>query len=677
MNVPGSAKACPGCAYPLNGARPGSIGPVGLLLSLVGVAFAAVALLQVVLFINGEIRLSNSGLPQQAMKIAQASPELRKLMGGEAKAAGLPLGWISRYYGADFAQWSAPIKGPSGPGDLHAVANGIGGDWEFFRLTFVPNKNEGAGAIDLTPVPGRLSLPPVMPKTVYLLPLDLAPEDSLAWAPAYYQGKLGIDVKLLPSLAVSAAVEHGNQRQLDAEKCVELMRHAYPDLNKDPGAILVGVTSRDMTIVSFHWSYAENYRHGDRFGMVSSARYQPFPLLGKWNPEWRVSRLQKMLTKNVVMLYFDLPLSNDETSLLSGGVVSANDVDAMTGKIIGAAGTWKSFTNSGEPQVTICDIPGRKPFWTLDSSDEGLPDVSAQVFNADVGLGLFMQRKADFQFDGKFPLTFMRVSRNQEDHSRQFGIGAMDSLDMYLIGQMGNYVDLLSPDGARVHYAHVPAAAGQSGDTYVTHNYAGEFSDSVAVYAGDGWRITRKDGWTFTFPYRPKALGAQVTVLTGYSDAAGNTYAMERNPAGDLLSLTTPGGEWLHFDSDEQHRFRHISDASGREVSYEYDAGGRLTKVTDNAGHSDVYTYDARGQMLTAAHGSDAPVITNEYEVDGHIKSQTMAGGARFEYHYVQDRWGRGNAMVPDLITDPNGLLTFIKYVGGGYQQSLPEPPPH
>ena len=60
----------------------------------------------------------------------------------------------------------------------------------------------------------------------------------------------------------------------------------------------------------------------------------------------------------------------------------------------------------------------------------------------------------------------------------------------------------------------------------------------------------------------------------------------------------------------------------------------------------------------------------------GRIRNQIMAGGGKCDYHYVQDGLGRGNAMVPDLIADPNGLMTYIKYVRGGYMQSLPVPPP-
>lgn len=89
------------------------------------------------------------------------------------------------------------------------------------------------------------------------------------------------------------------------------------EMASDPSSILIAVTSRDMFIPSLNWSYAENYRDGARFAVVSSARLHPPDFMARWNPEWLHSRLQKMLTKNIAMLYFDLPMSSDYTSLLA------------------------------------------------------------------------------------------------------------------------------------------------------------------------------------------------------------------------------------------------------------------------------------------------------------------------------------------------------------------------
>lgn len=227
------------------------------------------------------------------------------------------------------------------------------------------------------------------------------------------------------------------------------------------------------------------------------------------------------------------------------------------------------------------------------------------------------------------------------------------------------YVDLIYEDGGRLHFVHSRPSPGVFGDTYRANG-------ALAVYAGDGWTVTLHDGSKLYFPYRPNYLGYNVTVLTGYIDPAGDKYEMERNSSGELLSVTAPSGQWLHFERDIEHRVHRISASTGRVATYDYDSRGCLSRVTDSDGHTESYTYDDKFQMLTVTQGSDLPIITNEYD-SSQILRQTLATGEKFLYHYTADPEGRGNAMVPDVITDPRGLVTYFLYSSGGFIQSLPQ----
>jgi YD repeat-containing protein len=498
--------------------------------------------------------------------------------------------------------------------------------------------------------------------------MGLSDGEPLDWAPVFYQAKFGIDVVLLSAVPLTEKLLDPRRKQVDSEGCIEYLRGLHPELDADPGALLIGVTSRDIYIPSLDWAFAENYRQGARFAVVSSARLHPPAIMGRWNPEWLHSRLQKMLTKNIVMLYFDLPMSSDYTSLLSGGVLSGFQVDLMGGTIIGAEGTWDSFINSDNPVVTIYSVPGKPSLWRMTDSGEALPQRGAHVFRADLGNGLFIDRTADFRLEGEYPLLFTRSYRNQDNISRSFGVGASDSLDIFLVGQMSVYVDLIYEDGGRLHFVHAPPKPGQTGDAYVAKG-------AVAIYAGHGWTVTLRDKSKLYFPYRPKAIGYYVTVLTAYTDPAGHKYEMERNASGELLSATTPSGQWLQFDRDTEHRVRRISDSTGRAVTYDYDSRGCLSKVADSDGRTESYSYDDKFEMLTVTQGSSSiPAITNKYDISGKIISQTMASGEKFLYHYTSDPQGRGNATVPDVITDPRGLVTHMQYGRYGYIQSLPLP---
>jgi YD repeat-containing protein len=620
-------------------------------------------------------RLTSNGAYKEALAIAQSSAELKTTLGDGIRFKFPIIGFTFSDYNSEFTEFAATLAGTRGRGRLYAAANLVNGRWKFSRLSFVGENSPGK--VNLAPLPHLLALPTVPAKKIYLLPLALDKDQSLQWAPAYYRAKLGVEVEVLADLPFRNELVDPVRHQLDAEKCLEYLRELRPELAQDPFAITILVTSKDMFIDSFGWAYAENYRHADRAALVSSARLRPPPLMANWNPEWLNSRLEKMLTKNIAMLYFDLPMSSDYTSLLSGGVLSGREVDFMAGEIIGAERRWDPFIESGDPEVTIYDVPGKPILWRAEQTFDALPDMNSQMFMADLAVGLFVQRKTDFHLDGDgFPIHLTRAYNSLDERPRAFGIGTSHSLDIFLIGEMGVYVDLIFEDGARIHFRHFSPEPGQVGD-YAAEPAAGNpFSKSIAAYVGDRWVIRRKDGWKFYFPYRPKALPSNVTILTGFEDPSGHVYKMERDAFGALLSVTTPAGRWLRSEPDANHRIQRISDSSGRIVKYEYDSLGRLSRVIDSNGKVESYTYNDKAQMLTAAHGKDEIVITNVYDVGGKIERQTMADGREFEYHYVRDSSARGNVTIPDLISYPNGLQTNLRYSAAGYMQSLPSPPP-
>jgi len=633
---------------------------------IAGVLLAAALLLVAVVAGLLHARLSSTRAYQEALQLAKASPAVLAVLGKDIHLKSTAFGVAFTAQGSEFVQFSVTLAGSHGAGHLYAVANSINQAFQFSRLSFLPAAS--THYIDLTPVPQRLSLPPVPAKKIYLIPVGLSDSEPLDWAPDFYHAKFGIDVVVLPAVSLPEKFVDPRRKQLDSEGCVEYLRKLHSDLDADPSAILIGVTSRDIYIPSFNWAYAENYRYDGRFAVVSSARLRPPVIMSRWNPEWLRSRLQKMLTKNIIMLYFDLPMSSDYTSLLSGGVLSGLQVDLMGGTIVGAERTWHSFINANEPTVTIYSVPGKPSLWRMTDSDEALPQRGAHVFRADLANGLFIDRTADFRLEGEYPLAFTRSYRNQDNISRSFGIGASDSLDIFLAGQMGVYADLIYEDGGRLHFVHAPPKPGQTGDTYIANG-------AVAIYAGDGWTVTLRDKSKLYFPYRPKALGYNVTVLTGYADPAGHKYEMDRNSSGELLSVTAPSGQWLHFERDTEHRVQRILGSTGYAVTYDYDSRGCLSKVADSDGRTESYIYDDKFEMLTVKQGSSIAAIVNEYDISGKIISQTMATGEKFLYHYTSDPQGRGNATVPDVITDPRGLVTHIQYsVGGGYIQSLPLP---
>jgi YD repeat-containing protein len=616
-------------------------------------------------------RLLNSDAYAIAVSIAKNSPEMRKALGEGIHTQWLPVGSALPRYSSDFAEWSVNVSGSSGHGRLYGVANRIGSYWEFSRLTFVSAK-DGA-SVDLTPVPILLHLPPVSGKKVYLIPLSLAPEASLDWAPAYYKAKLGVEVEILPPIELSTSELDQARHQYEAEKCIDLIIRSHRELSTDPSAILVGVTSQDMFIEAFDWKYAENFRTEGRLGVVSSARMQPTEYPGKWNKELFNSRLKKMLTKNIAVLYFNLPLSRDTTSLLSAGVLSGNEIDYMSGQIVGGKNHWDPLYNPGEPEVSMTVAPGKPIVWTISSAGESVPNTRLEFFSVDLAIGLFIQRKIDFYIDDQYPLTFARVYRNADDRSRPFGIGAYDSLDVFLVGQMESFVDLIQEDGGRVHFVYVAPKPGELTQTYLPSEYSGRYAR--AIYESGDWRVEAKNGWTYFFPYHRKAREPYVSALTGFVDPGGHKYEMVRDDTGDLLSITTPSGKWLHFEHDREHRIRHIQDSMGRLVNYEYNSRGQLRRVSDSEGESESYTYNDRNEMISVVDAAGVPILTNKYDMSTNsIASQALTDGRSFEYGYT---YASRMVITKNYFKDPNGLMTYFDYLQSGYFQSIPVPPSH
>jgi hypothetical protein len=79
--------------------------------------------------------------------------------------------------------------------------------------------------------------------------------------------------------------------------------------------------------------------------------------------------------------------------------------------------------------------------------------------------------------------------------------------------------------------------------------------------------------------------------------------------------------------------------------------------------------------MQAIYRGTSAPVLKNTYDTDGNIESQSLSSGEKFEYHF--SKRPQNSAGAQGYIVAPNGLLTFFRYGGDSYTQSLPTHAPN
>ncbi len=92
---------------------------------------------------------------------------------------------------------------------------------------------------------------------------------------------------------------------------------------------MIGITENDMYIRKFSWLFAFSYRAENRFAIVSSARMNPVNLGKPNDPALLQTRVRKMITKNIGILYFHLPQNNNPRSVLYRSILGIDDLDGV------------------------------------------------------------------------------------------------------------------------------------------------------------------------------------------------------------------------------------------------------------------------------------------------------------------------------------------------------------
>lgn len=165
---------------------------------------------------------------------------------------------------------------------------------------------------------------------LYLIPLNDFSTSSLDRLVAYYKEKNGIDAIATQPLPLRLAAIDNRRQQLVAEQIIELMKRTHPKLVADPNAILIGLTDEDMYIHKKNWQFAFSYRTQGRFAVVSSARMNPINFGAPADDDLLDSRMRKMVSKNIGMLYYQLPTNHDPRSVLYSNVRDVKDLDNMS-----------------------------------------------------------------------------------------------------------------------------------------------------------------------------------------------------------------------------------------------------------------------------------------------------------------------------------------------------------
>lgn len=180
----------------------------------------------------------------------------------------------------------------------------------------------------LSPGPAQTVIPsgPGDP-VVYLASLGGVPDQVLAGLADYVQAKYGIEVRLLPSSLPDESAFDPVRDQYVTEDLLAGLKRTFPKAVPGDGSVVIGVLADDVHILDrTDWAWAFGMRGANGYAVISTSRMGSIqeptdPIV--------LSRLRKMVLRNIGVLYYNLPLNDDPVSVLYRDVLGVDDLDRM------------------------------------------------------------------------------------------------------------------------------------------------------------------------------------------------------------------------------------------------------------------------------------------------------------------------------------------------------------
>ena len=139
-----------------------------------------------------------------------------------------------------------------------------------------------------------------------------------------------IDVQAAASIDRSLVDPH--RRQVVAERALAWLEGRFPQ--PSPGRVIVGVVAEDLYSAERSWTFAFSIRKRRRgapgVAVMSTARMREEFYGHQPNEALLAERFEKILAKNVGVLFLGMPLNDNPKSVMYRNVLSLDDLDRMT-----------------------------------------------------------------------------------------------------------------------------------------------------------------------------------------------------------------------------------------------------------------------------------------------------------------------------------------------------------
>jgi predicted Zn-dependent protease len=469
-----------------------------------------------------------SPLVLEAVTRGNQHPEAEALVGKPINA-----GLLSRgYVWSDETGWSEgriwiPVDGVKSSGTIYARGGQADGPWVFSELRLV--RTDGRALDLLAPIPQPSLTSRKSDARIYLVPIGSVQGLGLEDLPEFYRSHHGLSVQLLEPVPLDAKARNTARKQLIFEELIRLMHARYPQLDKDKSAFLIGITDEDMYIKTNNWNFAYTaYRPNERAGLVSSARFIPEPLAG--NEKLLRARIRKMVSRTIGFVVFELPRSDDPSSVMYRDLYGSASADLMSDSFegLGSRAVVNEFRNAHRMEPGQAEIPpaatnfdfskvdGRYPCVRITKAKSGqaksldvkitncLPqlylDADLDEIEVDLRIGNLISRTTDLLVSGSKPLAVTRCYRSWADIDDSFGRNTTVSWDFYPTGsrQPYTYIDV-NACGNQLHFVRISKGTGYADAVYEHRATATAFLGSRFSWNGNGWDLKLRDGSLYVF----------------------------------------------------------------------------------------------------------------------------------------------------------------------------------
>jgi len=504
------------------------------------------------------------------------------------------------------------------------------------------------GVVSLLVAPGRAEPPDALASGVYLVPTSAAAAAHVADLQRYFRETLHLDIQALPIFTPGPSGWNAARRQRSGEDLMQQLIEREETRLRDGRAVVIAITDEDLWAGQNDWV----------FGRLSAARAAvvSYALM---DPQWfgrdadaplLASRLQRVVARYIGKLYFDLPWSNDSTSLLYSDLRSIDGIDRLSNDLA-ADGFF-----SGRPLV-----------------DKWSP--------VDPSTGQYQHSELDFRIEDTPEINFRRVYRSDGELSGPFGVRTSHSYGAFLLGDTASEaVTLVFENGWNASYRRTTAGADEQDAVFVHNDKPSRFINSRLFSKADGWQLELSDGTSYRFSGCSKT-SPKTCALSAYSDRTGHETIVRLNSLGDVDKIESEHHHTLEFQHDTHHRIVLAWDDAGNWMTYTYYGGGRLTKSLSSFEEKSGYAWDAEGRMIGAQVGPLEERM--HYDTHGrcihlerHYLDYVDAAGHAFEHRdfidfaYILDEGGTrvrqaivtGADGVRTLTFNPNGYLLTDAY---------------